>query len=124
MKTLRILLAAMAFIATAGLVSAEPHYNYCTKECEDCACSTCKTTVKCEPDVHECYEIECKKICIPKIRFPWEKCCGAPGCGKVITVKVPKKVEKECGMKKVYKHEVIDVGCCTSCGSTSCTCTE
>lgn len=59
------------------------------------------------------FEIECKDICIPAVRFPWSKCCE-PRCGRVRTVRVLKKKTiklEQCG----YEWK-IQGGCATGCG--------
>jgi hypothetical protein len=78
--------------------------------CPDCGCAICRpveTTIK-EKDY--CFEVECKQVCIPAIRWPWESCCEPPRCGKVKTVKVLKKVEYECA-KCGYQWEIQAVDC-------------
>lgn len=86
------------------------HGGPCGTCCPSCH-SYCQLTVT--PDVEEksCWEIECEEICIPAIRFPWEKCCE-PKCGTVITVKKLKKVTYEC---PTCKYEWTPV--CSSCGN-------
>lgn len=117
MSVLRYLLA-LAFVAgTVGAVKAEPKYNYCDDECVDCSNYTCKTTAKCVPNKKECFEVECKQICVPAIRFPWQKACDPVGCGFVVNHKVLKKSEKECGQKMEYKHEVVEVPCAPACAT-------
>ncbi len=94
----------------AGGHGLHAHAGPCGTCCPSCH-QYCQLTVT--PDVEEknCWEIECEEICIPAVRFPWEKCCE-PKCGTVITVKRLKKVTYEC---PTCKYEWTPV--CSSCGN-------
>ncbi len=93
-------------------------------DCDACesdgctACPQCKTHCKLEvtqgTEKKSCYKPECKTICIPKIRLPWQSCCE-PRCAKTKTVKVLKKHSYECP-KCEYKWTVVECGdgCCES----------
>lgn len=115
MTTLRLLSAVFILLVLGSTVEAQPQYNPHTKQCEDCIEYQCHTTVKCEPKKKECWEIECKQICIPAITWPWQSCC-TPRCGRVINIKVPKTKEYECGVQKSYDREILPAppcGCAT-----------
>ncbi len=43
--------------------------------CPHCG-EACYPTVTKGKETKVCFETECKPICIPKVRFPWEKDCG------------------------------------------------
>lgn len=119
----RLLLALGLSVILAGTASAKPEYDYCEKECKDCSCYTCEVKGECVDKKKPCAEIECKPICIPKIRFPWDKCC-TPACHEVIMVKSLKMTEKDCGKKMVYKTTVKEVeggGACCPTGCSTCT---
>lgn len=62
----------------------------------------------------DCWEVECKPVCIPHFRWPWESCCGPPKCAKVRMVHVLKKVEWECEVCK-YKWNPVCNECCNKC---------
>lgn len=63
----------------------------CDHPCVECAPFLLKKS--CEDETKTCWEVRCKQIEIPPIRFPWEKsdCCGCEPplvkCGKVRTVR-------------------------------------
>lgn len=116
MKRLSILLTFAVLAAgatTTRAADADVRYSCCDNKCHSCGKSMCKLQVECVPNEKECYEIECKQICVPSIRFPWMKCCGSR-CGRVINVKVPKPKTYECGRKKVYTWKVEK---CPNCGA-------
>ena len=68
-----------------------------------CTPMTCKPVCKYVPIKKQCFIVECKPICIPAIRFPWEKCCTEIQCGEMKYVNVLKKHEYECGEKLVVE---------------------
>ena len=70
-----------------------------------------------EPGTEErsCYQVDYKTICIPAIRFPWQK-CGPVRCGRAKTIKVLKKHKYKCPTchhewKVVEPQPVCDLGC-------------
>lgn len=82
--------------------------NYCSQGCKSCRLYVETLKVK-----KHCYNIECKEICIPPVRFPWQKCCELK-CGKIKTVRVLKKHDYTCD-KCGYKWVVeCNCGACTS----------
>ena len=113
---MRNLIKACLLWAAACLVTIQAfadHHAVCDR-CPSCQAKVCcpePTEIKVEK---HCWEVECEQICIPKFKWPWESCCEAPKCGKVRSVKVLKKVEKEC-KECGYKWTVKDAGCRTSC---------
>jgi hypothetical protein len=72
-----------------------------TRKCPECECDSCVLKLD-EIEVKKsCFKTEQKEICIPKIRFPWQKCCP-PGTSKSKVVTVLKKHSykcKECSYK-------------------------
>ena len=64
--------------------------------CPDCGNALCVPSFEPVKEKKHCWQVECKKICIPHIRLPWQSCCELPKCGWVRNVKVLKKVEYEC----------------------------
>ncbi len=69
--------------------------------CPNCNAEVCVSESKIEKEKRSCWKTEQKVICIPKIRFPWQKCDG-PKCGKTKTITVLKKHSYEC---EVCRHE-------------------
>jgi hypothetical protein len=98
--------AALLVPAAATLAGGQGH------ACPECGCAICRPVETMLKEKKHCWEVECKQICVPAARWPWEKCCE-PRCGKVKTVKVLKKVEFECE-KCGYKWEIHGAGC--ACG--------
>ena len=85
--------------------------NYCSQ-----GCKTCRMHVETLKVKKHCYYIECKDICIPPVRFPWQKCCDLK-CGKIKTVRVLKKHNytcEKCGYKWTVECN------CDSCSSGNC----
>lgn len=66
----------------------------------DVCCPSCRSegacVLKVEPATEEetCYDVECKEVCIPPVRFPWES-CRAPKCGRVRVVARLKQDKRE-----------------------------
>lgn len=88
------LLAALAMVlATAGWGVAD----HCgPRGCPECGCKTCVPTPETKKVKKHCWEVDCKDVCIPKFKWPWEPCCSEPRCGRVRSVKVLIKKEYEC----------------------------
>ncbi|MFK7777476.1 MAG: hypothetical protein QM501_05070 [Gimesia sp.] len=89
----------------------------CAASCnESQGCKTCRLHVETLKVKKYCFTIECKDICIPPVRFPWQKCCELK-CGKIKTVRVLKKHNYTCE-KCGYKWTV---DCqCGSCSPVNC----
>lgn len=64
--------------------------------CPKCNNKVCQPSPEMKKEKKVAYNFDCKDICIPGIRWPWQPCCDEPNCGKVRTVKVLKKFEYEC----------------------------
>tara|TARA_R110002111_G_scaffold67_2_gene634 strand:+ start:63687 stop:64145 length:459 start_codon:yes stop_codon:yes gene_type:complete len=79
-------------------------------------CKTCRLHMETLKVKKYCFNIECKDICIPPVRFPWQKCCELK-CGKIKTVRVLKKHEYTCE-KCGYKWTVENL--CGDCNSGKC----
>lgn len=132
MKTICLAIATALFLLPIATINAASPTANCgctstsscgTKACCKVQCSACGKT--CVPELvktektNSCYNVACKDICIPKITFPWQKCC-TPQCGKVISVRVLKKVEYKCPSCK-YQWSVVSSGC-GECGTAACGC--
>lgn len=103
---------ALAFSVSLAVAG----HGHC-KTCPQCDCKVCVPTPETIKEKKHCWEVECKDICIPHFKWPWESCCTPPKCGKVKTVKVLKKVEYECE-KCGYKWNVMSTGCgCGECNN-------
>jgi hypothetical protein len=81
--------------------------------CPHCG-DPCYPTVTKGKETKHSWDVEAKTICIPKVRFPWEKDCGkksgggncpAPKCGRTKCVNVLMKYEYECSTCK-YSWDV------------------
>jgi hypothetical protein len=81
--------------------------------CESQGCKTCRLHVETLKVKKHCFNVECKEICIPPVRFPWQKYCELK-CGKIKTIRILKKQEYTCE-KCAYKW-IVDCQCgsCTS----------
>jgi hypothetical protein len=96
-------------VCAISIAQAGPgHRHDC---CPDCGNAVCVPTFEAKKEKRHYWEVECKQICIPHIRWPWQSPCEPPKCGRVKTVNVLKKVEYECE-KCGCKWEVKSVGCC------------
>lgn len=110
-------LIAAATITVAGMAQAGDCRH---KKCHEGRCVTCGDKVCIghavpAKETKECYLTECRDICIPKIHFPWQKCCK-PRCGRVISVRVLLVKEYECNTCK-WEWKIKDckacrAGCC------------
>jgi hypothetical protein len=94
-----------------ALAYAGGHCN----SCPDCGNKVCVPSVDKKKEKKHCWDVDCKDICIPKARWPWE-CCCEPQCARVKTIKVLKRVEYECD-KCGTKWDVLSTSCsdCPSC---------
>lgn len=96
--------------ANAAAAGHRAHHGPCGANCPRCH-KYCQLEIVPTTVEKSCWDIECEEICIPAIRFPWEKCCE-PKCGTVITVKKLKKVTYECP-----SCECVWTPVCNTCGS-------
>lgn len=62
---------------SVGRTGEDGHAAHCPR-CR----ATCYPTVTKGTEEKQCWEVETKTICIPKVRFPWETKCCNKGCGK------------------------------------------
>ena len=112
--------ALMLFSPTcAGDAPVGKQRHGCFVRCPNCH-NTCTLSVEKGTVKRECYEVECKQICIPRVTFPWQKktccsacggkgcrdgksgCCAAHTCAKAKSVRVLKKYEYECPACKFH----------------------
>ena len=124
-----LVLAALTSVR-AGERQKSSH-RACHVKCPNCE-HVCNVTISLEKVKHHCYMVECKKICIPPITFPWQiGCdtgCNCPnkGCpesakdAKIKTVRVLKKFEFECERCKYKWTPACDKCGCESCGAGTC----
>ncbi|QDU94711.1 hypothetical protein [Lignipirellula cremea] len=118
MNLIRGLVTAMLLASLAPSVNAADPEN-CEVQCPSCRCWSCKVSQEKVKEKKTCFDCECKAICIPRVRFPWENCCCKPlKCAKVRVVKVLVQHEYECEHCR-YKWDPVCVdGCCRSrCGA-------
>lgn len=107
-------------LATAGTFAAAPfvlgtnplaagHSSGCDVTCTHCGREFCYPVPKEVTVSKHCWEVECKRVCIPAVRFPWERWFGGgcdgcdagcdscrPRCGRVRWVRVLKKRKYDC----------------------------
>lgn len=93
--------------AAAGLLAAGGIQG---RGCPECGCAVCRSVEALVKEKKHRWEVETRQICIPAVRWPWEKCCE-PRCGQVKTIKVLKRVDYEC-TKCGYKWEIQAVDGC------------
>ena len=106
---LALVLLCVALAGAGGLSSAAAgpfKAGHCCPECH----AICVPTPEQQTEKKHCWQVECRAVCIPAIKWPWQPCCEEPKCGKVRTVKVLKKVEYQCEHCG-YKWEVRSAGC-------------
>lgn len=82
--------------------------------CPDCGCKVCVPSTEIVAEKKSCWAVECKDICIPAPKWPWQDCCAPAKCAKVKTVKVLKRVDYECE-KCGCKWDVMSVADDLSC---------
>jgi hypothetical protein len=122
MRLQLLTLAAVAMLATASAWAGNPQPHQCSDcgygkrvHCPRCS-EPCYPTVSKDMEKKHCWCVETKTICIPKIRFPWERhsgdccaskdgCCPQPKCGRTKCVRVLVKKEYECPVCK-YNFDV------------------
>jgi hypothetical protein len=95
-----LIVPAIIAFATSNIFGGVSGHCCSCPECGEECCPQ-PTTIK---EKKHCWEVECKNICIPAIKWWWQDCCELPMCGRVRTIKTLKKVEYECE-KCGYKWE-------------------
>ncbi|MEQ8790610.1 MAG: hypothetical protein RIC55_30210 [Pirellulaceae bacterium] len=121
---------AAAVIAALLLFSPGPVSNApaSSAQAEECQCKThcprcnviCVPSREIENETKTEFDVSCKWICVPKVRFPWEPCCQ-PKCAWVRKVKELEKIEYECPHCKYKWTAMCKCGSCLSCPSGQCT---
>ncbi len=129
LKLMALLVGAMA----AAIPAFAGNHSNCDEQCSSCTSKCCNKcprcgdvcypTVKKDKEKKHCWVVESEKICIPKVRFPWEKdcnecgdCCSCekkcpqPKCGRTKCVKVLMKCEYSCPTCK-YSWKAPPRGC-------------
>ncbi|REJ93380.1 MAG: hypothetical protein DWQ34_10720 [Planctomycetota bacterium] len=109
-----LVLVAFATIASDSRADDCARPPVCCKPAGSCATAIeciycCRPVVKRETVEKEGFDVECEYICVPGIKWPWQKCCEKPSCGKVKKVRKLVKREWECGEKCVWEWEL---SCC------------
>lgn len=62
-----------------------------------CCHHVCKLAVEKTKEKQSCWKVVREPICIPRIRFPWQK-CDTPLCARIKYVNVLKEHEYECAV--------------------------
>ncbi len=91
-----LFLAAVGLCFLAGCATLRPHACppppiVCPQCHKHCKCEVEKVTEK-----KTCFDVECKAICVPRVKFWWEDCCQPPRCAKTRLVHVLVEEEYEC----------------------------
>jgi len=107
-------LLAMAIIAastnTHAVAGNQRHAGHDDNgSCPQCG-EACYPTVTAETETKRCWDVETKAICIPRVRFPWEKAgkgkgfsnseCPPPTCGRIKHVNRLMVYEYQCTVCK------------------------
>jgi len=66
-----------------------------SQACPECNHEVCRLTLETRDEQRDCFRVEYKSICIPKVKLPWESCCK-PRCGEVRSVKVLTRHQYTC----------------------------
>ncbi|MGE0609617.1 MAG: hypothetical protein AB7O62_21175 [Pirellulales bacterium] len=106
---LGIILAAAISTAFAG----SHHHGPC---CPQCGHKYCVAVPEKITEKKHCWNVECKDVCIPRFKWPWECCCTPPKCSRARTVKVLKKHEYECEKCGCRWEVHCSSGCGCDCG--------
>ena len=136
---LLVIAISMARPATAGLLdglfSKNSKPSGCCDTCVPQPCYECCPEFKTETVTKHCWEIECERICVPRVRCPFKKLfsfggcksCGGCGgctegcceqvccCADVRVVRRLVKKEYECEECVVEWHVACKPPCCTDC---------
>lgn len=112
MSTVRVILAVTVTMLACLTVerAAAEHFSDRKCQCPECTKICCPEKVT-EKQKESCWEVECKEVCIPPVRFPWMKCWPL-SCGRVRVVNILKKEETEVEKCEI-KWKVKD--CCPRC---------
>lgn len=118
---LGVLILALVAVTGVSAYSLDADCQRCQTSCNSCQ-AICRPHAEIKKIKKTCFDVECEQICIPAIRFPWQK-CREPQCGRVITVHRLKKREYDCGEKCVTKWNIeCSCGRCTGgCADTQAT---
>lgn len=103
---MRHALVSLAVVMLSGVAAAD---QFGCPTCRSCG-GACVLQAKPVVEKETCYEVECKDVCIPAVRFPWDS-CREPKCGRVRRIAVLKKESRE---TKSCKYEWVVV--CPRCG--------
>ena len=92
MQLPRLTLSLVIVLVAAALARADE--CQCQARCPRCNVVCCPST-EIEKEKKTAFDVECKWICVPRVRFPWESCCQ-PQCAWVRKIHVLKKIEYQC----------------------------
>ncbi len=100
-------------LAIGGLVAPparaiERGCSTCRQHCPRCQ-AVCELKISKDEETRTGWDVECKPICIPRVRFPWQS-CDAPLTARVRYVKSLKKVEWKCPTCK-YQWQAKECKC-------------
>ena len=116
--TLTMITANFSLTPSLALAQQGKLANQHSVCCPNCQ-AICVLDVKPSKVEKKAFEVECKPICIPRVRFPWQK-CDEPACADIKWVRVltSKKVEcEEC--KYSWRVETLPTpGCSPGCAIT------
>lgn len=111
---LLVLAAASGSSLLAGDRCCDGVETVCCPACD----YVCRFSCEKVTETNHCYNVECKPICIPRVTFPWQKCCeadcGPARCAKVKVVNTLVKKEYEC-TRCQHKWTPVRKGCCNGC---------
>ena len=113
---------ASAMFAAGLLATNAPAELICITAGDDSCCVTCpqcrhrcELEIKQTTDKHTTYDIECETICIPRVRFPWTRCCE-PYQATQRTVQRLKTRTYECPRCE-YKWRAVECNPCAPCAT-------
>lgn len=101
-------IASLPFLLGTNPLAAA-NADCCEVDCSHCGRAFCYPVPKEVTVSKNCWEVELKQVCIPAVRFPWERWFGGgcdgctdgcnscrPRCGRVRWVRVLKKRKYDC----------------------------
>lgn len=107
--------ALVAIAVTANVAATAGESNRRQRACCPRCGEACYRTVSVGKEKKHCWVVDTKTICIPKVRFPWErdrdkdgcckKGCPSPKSGRTKCVRVLLKCEYECEVCKYHWDE-------------------